>query len=257
MSPTSNKKDSMGDRMKRYEEAHQFILTPRTSVIIRVDGKAFHTFTRGCDKPFDADLEDAMIQSTTQTFNRIQGAKLAYTQSDEASFWITDFDDINTSGWLGYNYSKIISITASMFTSYFVQSYGFQRMHDAHKLKVSPSFDARAFNIPDSDVANYFLWRAKDWKRNSLFMYARSFFSHSQLDKKKQEDVHELLHTIGKNWATDLSDIQKNGCFIRRNLESTGEFDKTIKHYDIFPNYESVNGLVEKCFPVDKESKND
>jgi hypothetical protein len=62
-------------------------------------------------------------------------------------------------------------------------------------------------------VANYFLWRAKDWERNSLTMYASGFFSHKQLHSKTKQDRHDMLHSIGKNWATDVDERSKNGTF--------------------------------------------
>lgn len=44
----------LGDRMKSYyENRSKTFLARRTPVIIRLDGKAFHTFTRGFNKPFD------------------------------------------------------------------------------------------------------------------------------------------------------------------------------------------------------------
>ena len=63
----ANKRDSLGDRMKNnYENRAKTYLLRRTPVIIRLDGKAFHTFTRGFAKPFDARLMRVMQETTLQ-----------------------------------------------------------------------------------------------------------------------------------------------------------------------------------------------
>lgn len=230
-----NKKDSLGDRMKKYETVSKYQLTPRTPVIIRIDGRAFHTFTRGCDKPFDKSLNNCMVYATKKTAQSMQGFKLAYTQSDEASFLLTDFDEINTQGWFDYSHQKIISISASTFTAHFID---FMSRSLECCFTSLPTFDARAFNVPLSDVANYFLWRSKDWERNSLTMYSQSFFSHKELMGKNASDKHEMLHSIGKNWATDVDNKFKNGTFI---LKTEGELEK----YDnIIAEYAEIDDIV-------------
>jgi tRNA(His) 5'-end guanylyltransferase len=110
------------------------------------------------------------------------------------------------------------------------------------KFKGLAHFDARAFNIPESDISNYFLWRAKNWERNSLQMYARSFFSSKQLHKKRREDMHEMLHSIGKNWTEDLSDIKKNGTWIFKTEKGI------ITRSDILPNFLSINNDISPIF---------
>ena len=203
--------DSLGDRIKKnYEHRQRRYLTRRTPVIVRVDGKAFHTFTRGFDKPFDLKLIDAMVFGALQVFGEAQGCKLAYVQSDEVSFVLTDYDNLQTDGWFNYNQSKIESITASCMTMEFNRA---MRLCDRPGTAM---FDARAFNIPEAEVANYFLWRAQDWHRNSITMYAQSFFSHRELQGKSCADMHDMLHDISKNWTTDLYDCAKNGTFIAR-----------------------------------------
>jgi len=96
-------------------------------------------------------------------------------------------------------------------------------------------FDGRAFNVPESEIVNCFLWRTLDWQRNSVQMYAQSLFSHEQLHLKTQVDMHEMLHEIGKNWTTDLTDRQKNGIFIERD----GSLNTIIK-----PNYSEISTIV-------------
>ena len=53
--------DDLGTRMKTfYEQIPKTKLMRRTPVIIRIDGKAFHTFTRGFKRPFDEILIKTM-----------------------------------------------------------------------------------------------------------------------------------------------------------------------------------------------------
>jgi len=198
--------DSLGDRMKHnYEDRYRFFLTRRTPVILRLDGKAFHTLTKKCTKPFDHNFRACMVNSAKSVFQEIQGAKLAYVQSDEISILITDYDKIETQAWFDYNIQKMCSVSASIASSIFSEmfsNYGF--------------FDCRVFNIPKEEVCNYFIWRQKDWIRNSVSMLAQSHYSHKQLHKKSVSDMHEMLHQKGVNW-TNLENGWKNGTFIKKN----------------------------------------
>jgi tRNA(His) guanylyltransferase len=202
--------DSLGDRIKRYEAVYSPRLTPRSCLCIRIDGKAFHTFTKGCAKPFDQPLVDAMVDAMRFTADEMQGFKLGYTQSDEATFLLTDFDTYETQGWFGYELNKIVSISASAFTAAFNQSYTLKPR------RTVAMFDARAFIVPQDDVANVFLWRQKDWERNSLQMLARAHFSHEVLQGRNHCAIHEMLYDKGINWA-DLPDQLKNGTFLDKD----------------------------------------
>ncbi len=216
---------------ENYENRQRFYLTRRMPVIIRVDGRAFHTFTRRFEKPFSLTLIDAMRLSAKTLAREMQGFKLAYVQSDEASFVLTDYDNLNTEGWFNYNKSKIESISASIMTAAFNQY-----------LTGPAYFDARAFNIPESEVVNYFLWRAKDWYRNSVSMYAQAHFSHKELHGKSVADMHELLHTIDLNWAVACSEVERNGTFI------TDEFLTNIR-----PQYIEIENLWKKSLGITQE----
>jgi hypothetical protein len=57
-------KDNLGARMKAYEAINNPVLHPHLSVFIRVDGKAFHTFKRGADRPFDTKTINANEKPT-------------------------------------------------------------------------------------------------------------------------------------------------------------------------------------------------
>lgn len=229
----------IGDRMKEfYENRYRFYLTRRTPVIIRVDLRAGHSFTKDFQKPFDSKFINSMFQAAYETAKEIQGFKLAYIQSDEASFLLTDYDDLQTDAWFGYNKSKIETITASTFSVEFnceIQEYLLLDYGISTRRAV---FDARSFNLPKEEVVNYFLWRAKDWERNSLQMYCRNFFSDKQMHNKSREDQHELLFSIGKNWANDLSLIEKNGTYLINT--DTGIHTNFVTK----PNYEDISRLL-------------
>jgi tRNA(His) 5'-end guanylyltransferase len=215
---------NLGDRMKRYELPFNHYLVPKTPVIVRVDGKAFHTYTqlRNLNKPFDNMLIAAMIQTTKHTARKMQGFKLAYIQSDEASFLLTDFDTFETEGYFDYELNKILSITASTFTAYFNQFMGVDEV---------AMFDARAFNIPLEDFPNYFVWRQRDWERNSLQMLARTHYSQKELHGKGSPEIHEMLHKKDVNWA-ELKDVYKNGTFIAYNSEDP--IHEKLSYNDIY-----------------------
>jgi tRNA(His) guanylyltransferase len=203
----------IGDRMKEnYENRDRHMLTRRMPVIVRVDGRAFHTYTRGFNRPFDMRFVGAMVYAAKAVCEDAQGCKAAYIQSDEASFLLTDYDTLATEAWFGYAKSKVETISASVMTAAFnarIQSLAGHALGPAH-------FDARAFNIPREEVANYFLWRAMDWERNSVSMYCRSFYSDKQMRGKGRADQHEMLYQAGKNWTTDLDAQLRNGTWLVR-----------------------------------------
>jgi tRNA(His) 5'-end guanylyltransferase len=192
-----------------------------------VDGKAFHTYTRGMSKPFDANLIDSMIRAMEMTAKDMQGFKLAYHQSDEVTFLLTDYDNLDTQGWFDYELNKVVSISASLFTFHFNRC-----MVNTGRPAL---FDSRAFTVPVSDVPNVFLWRQRDWERNSVTMLAQSHFSHKQLHGKKVPDMHEMLHGVGINWA-HLDDHLKNGTFYLR--------DGSLYHQKA--DYDTIQGWIER-----------
>jgi tRNA(His) guanylyltransferase len=208
MSKGSKTVSTIGNRIKRYEKAYDLQLVPRSCLFIRVDGKSFHNFTKSCDKPFDYNLMDAMVTAAKFTAKQMSGFKLAYTQSDECTFMLTDFDTYQTEGWFNYELNKVVSISASAFTVAFNKAYG----------STDAMFDSRAFVVPLDDASNVFIWRQRDWERNSIQMLARAHFSHKQCDRKKMPELHEMLHTKGINWA-ELDDAAKNGTFVHADGE--------------------------------------
>ena len=224
----SDKNDSLGNRIKTYENCSRFYLQRRTPVILRIDGKSFHTVTRNCKRPFDPVLNNAMVTSAMLTAEVMQGFKLAYHQSDEVTFFLSDWDTFETSAWFDNNLAKLITITASTFGAYFNDNYPKYR-EDEHSSKYfnensedTPPFkyedglaffDCRAFNVPKEEVANTFLWRSHDWKRNSVQMLGRSVFSQKQMHGKNVDQIKAMLLEKGVD-HNDVEDKFQNGTFI-------------------------------------------
>lgn len=213
--------DELGDRMKeQYENRTRFSLPRRTYTIIRLDGKAFHTYTRGLNKPFDKGLYEDMDNAIIAMMCEVQGVRFAYTQSDEISLLLTDFALPTTSAWFDGNLQKMASVSASVITAHFNQQR-LARFVEKHSLNVLRGdapiayFDARVFTIPDRiEVMNYFIHRNQDCSRNSVSMVAQSHFSHKQLNGKSTTEMQEMLMTDKDvNWS-NYPDELKNGRLI-------------------------------------------
>ena len=235
--------DTLGDRCKHYESISEHYFTPKVPIIVRIDGKAFHTWTKGLGKPFDQPLITCMFESAKEVAKQMQGCRALYAQSDEVTFVLTDDSSLESQHWFGGRQNKIESVTAAMMTAYFNKNWlenirinyqnGFFDIKG--KCVVTPAiFDARAFQCPKEDVANVFLWRVKDWERNSLNMFCEQFFSHKELQGQGRADRHEMLHKIGHNWATECTDQQKNGSWWS---PTKGE------HFNL-TNYQEINDFL-------------
>lgn len=212
-------KDSLGDRIKtQYEDRTRYLLPRRTYTIIRVDGKAFHTFTRGCKRPFDDDLTHWMNQAAIALCRGIQGAKLAFVQSDEISVVSTDFDGEQTQAWFDGNVQKMVSISAATATQAFNQAYmshpGFAGMR-AEEFKLA-MFDSRVFTIPDPiEVENYLIWRQQDASRNSVQMAARAVYSHGECEEKNIGQMQDMLMAKGINWNDYPVGHKRGRCIVK------------------------------------------
>lgn len=215
--------DTLGDRMKVYENITRTHVIPRSYTFCRIDGRAFHSYLKGCERPFDNAVIEDMDATAIYLCENIQNAKLAYVQSDEITILLCDFTEINTSQFFGGNIQKISSIAASMASAKFNQMRITRQLQHIFSnntnLKVSEmsmaTFDCRVWNVPSQwEAANTFIWRNQDCSRNSVSMVAQSLFSHSELQGKSTTEMHEMIHAKGKNWATDFTDGQKNGRLI-------------------------------------------
>lgn len=207
-------KSSLGHRMKGYEYTAKTKLQRRTPVIIRLDGKAFHTWTKQlkrCDgslktEPFSALMHALMLSTSKYLMDNIQNAVLSYSQSDEISILLNDWKQLKTDQWFGANVQKMVSISASLATARFnsldaIKHYGLSLA----------LFDARVFNLPKEEVANYFLWRQQDATRNSIQMVGQFHFSHKEMHCKNVSQIQDMLMLDkGVNW-NDIDTWKKRG----------------------------------------------
>jgi tRNA(His) guanylyltransferase len=221
-------KDELGTRMKRYyEDALRLVVPRRSYFILRVDGRAFHTFTAGLERPYSRPLANALDQAALFLCQEIIGCRFAYGQSDEYSFLLTDFETEDAPLWFDGNVQKIVSVSASLFTGAFNRCYAGTSV---------AAFDARLLIIPQrSEVQKYFLWRQLDASANSLNMLASAHFTHSELLNKSTKEKHEMLHSKGLNWAKEPADF-KRGRVVRRAAGSWA-VDLEIPIFNREPSY--------------------
>lgn len=231
---------NLAKRMKEYyEKIPNTKLMRRCPVICRLDGRSFHTFARGFKRPFDDVLIKTMQETAKYLCENIQGCSLAYTQSDEISLLLIDYQRFETSAWFDYEIQKMCSISASMatmaFNNIFRDMVG--ELHIKGTLEEEYScilykaaqkgamFDARVFNIPKEEVTNYFYWRQLDASRNSIQMVGQANFSHAQLQYKSCNDIQDMLMIQkGINWNGFPACQKRGSCVVKENyLDATPE----------------------------------
>ena len=255
-------RDDLGTRMKEfYEQVPKTRLVRRMPVAIRIDGKAFHTFTRGFRKPFDHILIKTMQETTKYLCENIQGCVLGYTQSDEITLILVDYQKLTSSAWFDYEVQKLCSISASMatmaFNKYFAENVAneileyktsmvpqcveiqqeIKEYHDILRAAVNKGamFDARCFNIPKEEVTNLIYWRQLDATRNSIQMVGQANFSHKELQNKTCNMIQDMLHEQkGINW-NDYPTVCKRGSSC------------------IYTEYANMNGSHNSGWIIDKE----
>lgn len=275
--------DDLGVRMKTfYEQIPKTRLMRRCPVAIRIDGKAFHTFTRGFQKPFDEVLIKSMQETMKYLCENIQGCVLGYTQSDEITLILVDYKKLTSSAWFDYEVQKICSIAASMatmaFNKRFVENYldyistlkpDFTNDSDLESYRKTVSayinasdkgamFDCRCFNIPKEEVTNLVYWRQLDASRNSIQMVGQANFSHKELQNKSCNDIQDMLMTQkGINW-NDLPTYQKRGsCCIKVNRFIENEKGTQICFSegcsDPFEDEETLTGVYRSNWIIDTD----
>lgn len=244
---------TLGDRMKNnYENITRYYLTRRMPVIIRLDGRSFHTFTRSFKKPFDDILVKTMQDTMKYLCENIQGCVLGYTQSDEISLVLTDYAELTTDAWFGNNLQKMCSVSASMATLAFnkffseqVQDFMYaccdefgdnvlpEKQNDYdNAVKVyfnklnAAMFDSRVFTIPKEEVCNYMIWRQQDATRNSIQSVGQANFSQKELHSKSCNNIQEMLMTQkGINWNDYSTTLKRGSCCIKAD-DSLTEYDE-------------------------------
>lgn len=242
-------KTSLGNRMKNnYENISRYYLTRRMPVIIRMDMKAGHTFTRGMKKPFDDIFVKTMQETMKYLCKNIQGCVFGYTQSDEISLILVDYAELTTDAWFGNNLQKMCSVSASMTTLAFNKAFNdnIVKYADSHldpdygvtknlakytKILINARnkgamFDSRVFTIPKEEVCNYFIWRQQDATRNSIQSVGQANFSQNELFGKSCNDIQDMLMTQkGINWNDYTTTLKRGSCCIKADDNLT-EYDE-------------------------------
>lgn len=247
-------KTTLGDRMKNnYENISRYYLTRRMPVIIRIDGKAFHTFTRGFKKPFDDIFVKTMQDTMKYLCENIQGGVLGYTQSDEISLVLVDYAELTANAWFGNNLQKMCSVSASMATLAFnkffsgrVQEFmydccdefgddvlpekqnDYELAHNVYFKKFNAAmFDSRVFTIPKEEVCNYLIWRQQDATRNSIQSVGQANFSQKELHGKSCNNIQDMLILQKSiNWNDYSTTLKRGSCCIKVD-DGLTEYDET------------------------------
>lgn len=248
-------------RMKEYESVSKTRLIKRMPVIIRIDGKTFHTFTKGFKRPFDEVLINTMQETTKYLCENIQGCVLGYTQSDEITLVLIDYQTLNTASWFDNEVQKICSISASIATMAFNKFFQHaveenileykcsltpqcveiqQKTEKYHRIlreavSKGAMFDARCFNLPKEEVTNNLYWRQLDATRNSIQMVGQAYFSHKELQNKNCNEIQDMLFTQKRiNWNDFATHLKRGSCCIKRK-------------------YTNENGDIRTHWIIDKE----
>jgi tRNA(His) 5'-end guanylyltransferase len=224
--------------MKGYEATSQSNLLRRTPVLIRVDGRAFHTFTRKLiakvsdderltnrrvvdpslkKTPFSEAFHKVMTATSASLFKGVQNAVLVYTQSDEISILLRDWDKHQTQQWFGSNVQKMCSLSASIATAAFNHYFGRLTSGTMSGMSDLATFDSRVYNLPRDEVTNYFIWRQQDASRNSVNMLGRFYFSQKQIHAKNLNQVQDMLMLEhGVNWNDIPTWMKRGACVYQR-----------------------------------------
>lgn len=219
-------KDVLGDRQKAYENVYREKLPKGMPIMIRLDGRAFHTYTKGFERPFDGVLANAMWEATKAVCREIQGAKIGYTQSDEITIFVNNYEDKNKEYWYDNNLQKIVSVAASIASVTFNDE-----IRKTYKEMKPATFDARAWILTKEEVINCFIWRQKDATKNSISMVAQANFKHGELQGLNSSQMQDKLFLEkGINW-NDLPVWQKRGVAIvkKEKLKTVVYNGKTIE----------------------------
>ena len=270
--------DELGKRMKEYYESiPKTKLMRRTPVAIRLDGKAFHTFTRGFQKPFDEILIKSMQETMKYLCENIQGCVLGYTQSDEITLILTDYKNLNTAAWFDYEIQKMTSIAASMATMAFNRAFysnivnaryndeDLNYLDTLTKAMIKGAmFDARVFNIPKEEVTNLIYWRQLDATRNSIQMVGQANFSHKELQNKSCNMIQNMLLTEKDiNWNNLPTYLKRGSCCIKeeyaidkrdgRAIEDLAEEDIDYVVEALDNSITRTRWIIDKDIPIFKD----
>lgn len=231
----------LSNRMKIYESGYDQTLTPNLPIIIRIDGKSFHSWTKGCEKPYDRNLLN-LFDKTTRFLIEKTNAVVGYTQSDEINLVLWNYNKPESQVFFNGRTNKLNSVIASMTTAYFNSLASVQFPE-----KPFAFFDARSFAVPSLEEAvNHLIWREQDAVRNSIQLLAQSLYSQNQLHKKNSSDLHDLLHDKGVNWNDEPSRFRRGGYFKRKLIEHKFTQEELADLPDHHEAHKSPNLLIKR-----------
>ena len=212
------KKQTLGNRMKNFEACYDLRVVPRLPAIVRLDGRAFHAWTKKsrCERPFDEKLMLLMAETTKFLCENIDGCVFGYTQSDEISLLLRDDQSRDSMPWFDKRVQKIVSVSASMATAFF-------NAHNPFEKKTPAFFDARVLALPEEEIRPYFIWRQNDATKNSLSMLAQSLYHHTELIGKKRDDLQELCFRKGFNWNNLTTQKKRGSAVYKRSVTVSGK----------------------------------
>lgn len=220
---------NLGDFFKAKEMKDN--LKPKGWFVIRLDGKAFHTFSKSAQKPFDITLSEAMRSVTKQLCAEVQNVKMAYTQSDEISLVISDLDSEKTSLWFDGDIQKTVSVSASIATAHFNRFY----KHPDGRMGY---FDSRVFRLEnEEEVQNYLKWRQIDSIKNAITLISLKHFSDKQIHGKHSGEKIEMIESKGDRLSNYLPGLIQ-GFSIRKSFKKVPFTNPKNK----------VTGLVDRSF---------
>lgn len=247
-------KTSLGNRMKKYESAYNQSYPIRLPLIIRLDGVHFSSNVKkwGCEKPFDKHLRNSMYFTALTLCENIAGAQIAYTQSDEITILIRDDMTIKTQPWFDKEINKIVSVTSSKASNAFNHYFHEMGSKGTETINLSDmaEFDCRGYVLPEEEIFNAFLWRQRDFEKNSVQMLARSYFSHKQLNGKSTSQMQDMLmleHSV--NWNDLDTHLKRGVCIIKKDVLKQVP-KRTEKGKVIENEFETIN---RPTWTIDKE----
>ncbi len=211
--------------MKEYEVYGDLKVPINSKIILRLDGRSFHSLAKNLNlkKPYDEDFAKLMVKVSKDLFNDF-APRFIYTFSDEISILL---DNIPFNGRI----EKINSVMASFAASSFTYNLDKQ-------ISKAVAFDSRIIPITNDDIPKYFKWRQDEAWRNCINAYGiytlKSKYSDEVANKKikglKSSDIHELLFKEGIN-LNDVDNWQKRGIAIyKQNKEIVGYNKKQGKN---------------------------
>ena len=240
--------DSLGDLMKAFESSATFARAMKgIPLLARLDGRAFHSFAKGLQRPYDERLSNAMVETTKFLVARTH-ALVGYTQSDEISLlWHVSPESNSNFIFDG----KIFKLTSSLSSLATVKFFEQIQKNIPEKAHLFPTFDCRVWQVPTKELAaDVFRWREFDATKNSVSMAAHSLFSHKSLQGMSSKEMKDrMINEASINW-NNYPTFFKRGTYVKRKqilVELDQEtIDKIPEKYRPDPGDKVARSIVDR-----------